>query len=141
MSYTSLNSLTFMALPSGAMSMHRDPKKTLQFYKNNSGNFAFEGNPDSDEGNTSIRNIVTPNVLYGLDNVEGAYSTPLNHAEIEHDGVRYYIRIETNSEGERICKEVWAKYGKNSFKEIEVLSLPEDHPGITFFAKRVSVKN
>jgi len=141
MSYTSINKLTSLYLSPGLGSMKRDPENTVQFYKNNSGNFAFNGEPDSDKDNTSVRHLIKPNIFFGLDRVSGAYNTPMRHLEIIHNDICYYVVIDNSRCGDWICREIHAKTKDNRFYEVEVLTLPEDHPGTLFFVKRVATKS
>lgn len=138
MTYTSLNE--YPSSSTGLLvSKQRDPNKTMLFYRNNKGVFAFEGNPDLTEKDQYVRNQFSPNALHNLTKKgNGAYITPVKHAVILHDGKKYLLPWENVGYMTNVCREIWLDKGEDGFEEVNVLELPEDHPGTLFFVKEVT---
>ncbi|ARV76725.1 hypothetical protein PHABIO_94 [Pseudomonas phage Phabio] len=138
MSYTSLNE--YPSDVTGLMvSRLRDPNKTMLFYRNNKGVFAFEGNPDLSEKDHYTRNLFSPDAMRNLImKGNGAYTTPIKHAVILHDGKKYLLPWESIAHMTYVCREIWLDKGEDGFEEVNVLELPEDHPGTLFFVKEVT---
>lgn len=137
MAYTSLNDYP-SNVTNQMVSKLRDPNKTMLFYRNNKGVFAFEGNPDKVDTEKCVRNLFSPDALNNLTKKgNGAYILPVKMAIILHDDKKYMLQWENIGNCTHVCRDIWLDKGEDGFEEVTVLELPEDHPGTLFFVKEV----